>query len=219
MKAIYHEKANEGGVYRILNLVTGRFYYGSTYRFKKRYDSHKATLESSKHTNTFLLHEYRKYGSENFVFEVIEVVDGDEKRRLAVEQTYISKFYDGQKQCLNLRKDACDSRSGKKAHEPANPLTDKRCKSPSKELLAKRSAAIRKAKDNPESKERARENCKNGLWKNHSCNIAVQNLTTGEKVDIQGSLREWCLSNSLSYKAFHLMVQKKTKSSGGWTLL
>lgn len=219
MKSIFHNKSNEGGVYRIMNLVTGRFYFGSTGCFRKRYASHFTTLAANTHKNAFMLSEYRKYGAEQFVFEVIEAVEGGQKERLAAEQTYLNKFYDGQKQCMNLRKDACDSRSGKKNNEPPNRITDKRCKSPSEEVLVKRSAAIRKAKDNPESKERARQNCKNGLWKNHSANVTLMHKDTGEAVLIKSSLRQFAVDRGLSYKALHLMVQKKTKSSGGWIVI
>lgn len=216
MKAIYHEKSNEGGIYRIINLANGKSYYGSTYCFRKRYASHCATLVAGTHTNSYMMNEYRKYGADQFVFEVIEVVEGEESERLVVEQAYIDKFYDNQKQCMNLRKDVMDTRTGKKNNEPVNPLTDGRCKSPSEEVLEKRAQAIREAKSSPEAKQRARENCKNGLWKDHSANVKLKNLTTQEEVLVSGSLREFALSRGLSYKALHLMVAGKTKSSGGW---
>jgi len=216
MKAVYHEKANEGGVYRILNIVNGKVYYCSTYRFKKRFDGHFAQLEAGTHGNTYLLNEYRKYGASNFIFEVVEAVENDAKKRLAVEQTYLDKFYDNQKQCMNLRKQACDSRIGKKQRGPSNRATDGRCKSPSLEVLQKRSKGLREAMSTPEARQRARDNCKNGLWKNHSSGVTLRNILTQEEVVVKGSLREFALTRGLSYKALHLMVNGKTKSSGGW---
>lgn len=216
MKAIYHDHSNEGGVYRILNMATGKFYYGSTALFRKRFAAHKRTLEAGTHTNRYLLNEYKKHGPDNFIFEVVEVVENDTQKRLIAEQQYLDKFYDSQRQCLNLRKDVMDTRTGKKNNEPPNPLTDGRCKSPSEEVLEKRSKGIREAKSSPEAKQRARENCKNGLWKDHSANVKLKNLTTQEEVLVSGSLREFALSRGLSYKALHLMVSGKTKSSGGW---
>lgn len=218
MKYIYHEHARQGGIYRITNTANGKIYIGSTSEFKHRFMAHVNNLLANRHVNTYLQNEFNKYGEQAFEIEVLEVIL-DKPTRLLREQAFITEAF-ASGLCLNIRKDVSDTRAGKKNNEPANPLTDKRCKSPSEEVLVKRSAAIRKAKDNPESKERARQNCKNGLWKNHSCDIAVENTLTGEKVIIQGSLREWCLKNSLSYKAFHLMTQKKTKSSGGgWILI
>lgn len=216
MKTIFHDKSNLGGIYRIQNVVNGKFYYGSTVRFKGRYKAHWRTLEAGVHTNTFMLNEYRKYGGDNFVFEVIEVVDGDEKARLAVEQTYLDKHYDGQKECMNISPIAAPTRTGKKQRIAGDPLTDKRFRKPSEETLEKRAKAIRQAKSTPEAKQRAAENCKNGLWAGHSAGVDLVNLTTGEEVRVNGSLREFAMSRGLSYKALHLMVKGKTKTSGGW---
>lgn len=216
MQAIYHDKSNLGGVYRIVNLKTGKFYYGSTALFRKRFKSHKATLEAGTHTNIFMLNEYKKHGPDGFVFEVIEEVEDSLTRRLAAEQVYLDKYYDSQKECMNLRNQACDSRTGKRANEPVNRLTDKRCKSPTAVVKAKRAQASAIEKRTPEARARAAENCKNGMWAGHSAGVTLVNVATQETVEVTGSLREFALQRGLSYKALHLMVRGKTKSSGGW---
>lgn len=219
MKKIFHDASNLGGVYKILNLENGRQYFGSTSCFYKRANSHFNDLEMNRHTNTFLQNDFNKCGSDVFLFEVVEVVPGTKVDWLTKEQVFLDQFYDGQKNCYNLVKDAFDNRSGTRNKEAPDPLTDKRFKTPTEEILAKRGLAIRKAKDNPESRARARENCKNGLWKNHSANVTLVNTTTQETIQVSVSLREFALSRGLSYKALHLMTKGKTKSSQGWTVV
>ena len=218
MKPIFHGKANQGGVYKITNLKNGRIYIGSTTRFKGRYSDHFNGLENKRHANLFLQHDYTKSGSEHFLFEVIEVVE-DKEQRIKREQHFIDQFYDSQKQCYNLRKDAADSRSGTKNVLQANPLTDKRCKSPSPEIKEKRIRKLKEAyQEFPELREQCSIRAKRIRWGGYSANVTVMNKTTGEIVTINGSIREFCEKQSLSYKAFHQLVRGKIKSSGGWYL-
>jgi len=216
MKYIYHEHARLGGIYRITNTANGKVYIGSTSEFKHRFRAHVNNLLANRHVNTYLQNEFNKYGEQAFEIEALEVIQ-DKAARLLREQMLITEAV-ASGLCLNIRKDVTDTRAGKKNNEPANPLTDKRCKSPSVEVIEKRAQKIREAKNNLESKERARQNCKNGLWKNYSCNIALTHKDTREVVLIKSSLRQFAIDRGLSYKALHLMIQKKTKSSGGWML-
>ena len=43
--------------------------------FGDRWDCHKAQLRGNYHDNPHLQNSWNKYGEENFIFEVIEVVD------------------------------------------------------------------------------------------------------------------------------------------------
>lgn len=217
MKAIYQNNANGGGIYRIINLVNEKVYYGSTSRFNRRYASHKATLEAGTHVNTYLLNEYKKYGSDNFLFEVIEIINGNEKERLIIEQKYLDRFYDKQKKCFNLRSDAASSRAGVKQRKPTDHFTDGRCKSPNEETLKKRAERIREAKSSVEQKEKAREHAYR-LWKDHKADITIVHIETGEEVYVDMSLKRFAEIKGLSYKSLHLLAKGKTKSCGGWFL-
>lgn len=219
MKIVYNGYSESGGIYRIINVDNERIYIGSTSCFRKRAAAHLNNLLANSHLNKFLQNDFNKCGTDAFRFEVLEVVNGDKEQRLLREQAFIDQHYDNQKQCYNLVKLAKDNRGGTRNRNEVNRLTDKRCKSPSEETLTKRSAAIRKAKSSPEARQRARENCKNGLWKNHNANVKLKNIKTQEEVVVVGSLREFAITKGLSYKALHLMVRRKTKSSGGWILV
>lgn len=220
MNIIFRTHANEAGIYKITNAKNGRVYIGSTSRFKQRAQDHNNTLKAKTHTNTFMQNDYNLCGGEHFLFEVLEVVDGDQQARLAREQFYLDEFYDNQKSCYNLSKNAFDNRSGSKNKNPANRETDKRCQSPSAEVVEKRVEAVKAAYvNNPELKEVSRQNA-NKRW-----DAAVypeyhlKHVATGEEVVVNTSLRAWCTERGLYYKAFHLLVKGKTKTSGGWSVV
>lgn len=68
------EDLQKSGIYKILNLVTGKFYIGSTIMsILKRTDHHKALLRKNKHKNTHLQNAWNKYGEDNFQLEIIEI--------------------------------------------------------------------------------------------------------------------------------------------------
>lgn len=219
MNIIYKNKSKNAGIYRILNLQNGRMYYGSTYEFRKRFKTHINSLLASRHENTFLQNDFHKCGKQNFIIEVIEVVEGTKEERLLIEQKYLDQYYDYQKQCYNLRRYASDSREGRKNIKTADPLTDKRLQIPSQDLLKKRGDAIRQAFiDNPQMRLEAAERARKGKWKDYSANITLINPKTNEEVFITTSLRQFAIDNNLSYKSLHLLTRKKTKSCGGWKL-
>lgn len=214
MKIDYKNSSNNNGIYKITNIINGRVYYGSTIRFKKRFASHLNALEGNRHSNMFLQNDFNKCGREAFLLEVIEIVH-EPSSLLVREQHYLDQYYDNQKQCYNLRKDACDSRAGKKQKNVSDALKDKRCKSPSDEVLKKRTQAIREAKKTPEQKEKAKQHAKN-LWKDHKADITLVHMETGEEVYVDKPLKTFAEERGLSYKSLHLLTKGKTKSCGGW---
>jgi group I intron endonuclease len=67
-----------GGIYRIRNLVNGKFYIGSAVNLHRRWLNHLSTLRHSTHANSYLQHAWNKYGSSSFIFEVVERVDNQD---------------------------------------------------------------------------------------------------------------------------------------------
>lgn len=76
------------GIYKIVNLQTGKYYVGSTKDFKKRKQTHFSGLKNNYHPNKHLQNAYNKYGIDNFKFEIIECVQ--EELLLDIEQSYIN---------------------------------------------------------------------------------------------------------------------------------
>lgn len=61
------------GIYRIDNVVNGKFYIGSSVSFKNRWNSHISALRRDDHPNSHLQRAFNKYSEENFKFSIVEV--------------------------------------------------------------------------------------------------------------------------------------------------
>ena len=208
--------SNDGGIYKIVNKENNRIYYGSTSRFKKRFKEHKNNLEMNRHTNTFLQNDFNKCGTSAFLIEIVEVVNGEKKERLNREQAYIDQVYDYQKNCYNLKKDVLDTRESRKNIKPSDRENDLRCKPHTEEHKQKQSVSLKETWQQQEYREISRQNAHKQWQEQSQNNITVTNKETGEKVIINGSVRQFCLDQGLSYKAFHQLIKGKLKSSGGW---
>lgn len=68
-----------GCIYKITNLVNGKFYIGSTtQKLRRRKSAHLAKLRHNKHYNPPLQSSWNKYGEENFEFVEIETIIFDD---------------------------------------------------------------------------------------------------------------------------------------------
>lgn len=77
-------------IYQILNLVNGKFYIGHSQDYDMRWFEHERRLRKNRHENQHLQSAYNKYGSENFEFIVIELVEIQEI--LIKEQYWITSL-------------------------------------------------------------------------------------------------------------------------------
>jgi len=66
------------GIYRILNLINNKYYIGSSKNITKRIREHKRLLRKGEHENKHLQSAWNKYGEQNFVFEIIQIISSDE---------------------------------------------------------------------------------------------------------------------------------------------
>lgn len=81
----------KSGIYKIINIVNGKFYIGSSEHLDIRKKEHFRELNLNKHANKKLQNSYNKYGKENFKFEIIEYVE-DVNTLLKVEQKWLDKL-------------------------------------------------------------------------------------------------------------------------------
>ena len=81
------------GVYYIQNLVTNKFYIGSSADVYSRIKSHLNMLQRGVHSNIHLQRSYNKHGQDKFAWGVCEEVF-DIDQLLAVEQTWIDVMGD-----------------------------------------------------------------------------------------------------------------------------
>lgn len=81
------------GIYKITNIVNNKVYIGCSKNIKQRWISHKSEAFNEKHIQyNYSIHKaFRKYGLENFLFEIIEEIL-DEKEMFEKEKYWI-KYY------------------------------------------------------------------------------------------------------------------------------
>lgn len=81
------------GVYSIINKSTAKMYVGSSFDIYGRWVQHMNELEKGEHHSAKLQNSYNKHGKEVFVFNIIEIVDTDDRNVLfGREQYYIDKY-------------------------------------------------------------------------------------------------------------------------------
>lgn len=82
----------EKGIYSITNKINNKKYIGSTAKsFKIRFIQHKSKLNTGKHHCRHLQNAYNKYGSDNFIFKIEEIIT-DYSIIREVEKLYILKY-------------------------------------------------------------------------------------------------------------------------------
>jgi len=69
---------NASGIYKIVCVVTGRFYVGSAVKLGQRRYRHFNELRRNAHHNITLQRAFNKYGEESFTFEIIELVSPED---------------------------------------------------------------------------------------------------------------------------------------------
>lgn len=97
---------NCGGIYQWRQLSTGRKYIGSTVNFEVRKGEHLRYLNGNYHNNLHLLNAWKKYGADDFVFEILEVIE-DRSALLDREQWYLDSVIDWSSDFNKARVAAC----------------------------------------------------------------------------------------------------------------
>lgn len=86
------EMLNKKGIYSITNINNNKKYIGSTAKsFKSRLTQHLSKLRLNKHHCIHLQYAWNKYGEDNFIFTVEEIIDNIDNI-LDKEAEYIAKY-------------------------------------------------------------------------------------------------------------------------------
>lgn len=90
------------GIYIIKCLSNGKIYVGSAVDLMNRKSQHFYRLRKNKHGNSHLQNAYNKYGEQNFIFEIIKIVEKVEDL-ISIEQKSIDDF-SNENELFNIRK-------------------------------------------------------------------------------------------------------------------
>lgn len=88
------EKEIIKGIYVITNKINNKKYIGKSSDIKKRWEYHKQKYESTREWNKTLYKAFRKYGVQNFSFEIIEVLDINYNERCNEREKFWISYYD-----------------------------------------------------------------------------------------------------------------------------
>jgi group I intron endonuclease len=102
-------------IYRITNMINGKYYVGSAESFERRKWQHTYDLKRGAHKNPRLQAAWNKYGADVFVFEVLETVPEGEST-FSWENKWLHKCV-GQPDCYNVNTDAFVPRLGVRLSE------------------------------------------------------------------------------------------------------
>jgi len=97
-------------IYKIINLTNGKFYIGSTNNAKNRFRTHRRLLNKNTHHCPHLQSAWNKYGEDNFIFKVVELI-ADFTQLAKLEQEWLDEFH-GTTQCYNYAKFTDNSNRG-----------------------------------------------------------------------------------------------------------
>jgi group I intron endonuclease len=86
-------------IYKIRNVVNGKFYVGSTTDTRERFRNHRKMLRGNKHHCRHLQASWNKHGEDCFKFEVQEVIE-DAARLWEAEERWLAEHF-GKDYCYN----------------------------------------------------------------------------------------------------------------------
>lgn len=112
----------QAGVYKITNIHSGKFYYGSSDNLNRREQAHFRLLERNAHENKHLQASFNLHGRESFRFEIVGIVfasEADLDQKLAnLEQVFLDRF-SRDPLCFNLSQDVFAPMRGRRHTEEA----------------------------------------------------------------------------------------------------
>jgi group I intron endonuclease len=88
------------GIYKLMNVISNKFYVGSAVDLKRRRARHFSELRTGKHNNRHLQAAWNKHGESAFIFVVVEEVP-DNGDLLAAENRWL-KDHVGKDYCYNI---------------------------------------------------------------------------------------------------------------------
>ena len=91
----YKERRKPAGVFQVKNTANGKVLLGSSLNLEGSLNKHKFMLSIGQHRNKAMQEDWREYGPDKFVFEILEVVkvEDDENINLGDELTLLEQIW------------------------------------------------------------------------------------------------------------------------------
>jgi group I intron endonuclease len=216
------EDLSKTGIYCITQKSTGRRYIGSTsVGFYQRWKRHLKELKRLKHHSLFLQRAWDKYGSEDFVFEIIEtheiLTDKNNQGLLDLEQHYLNTF----KPEFNVSPSAHNRKGVKASKETRIKISSARkrqAKRPCSEETKKKISESNKGKHCASIETRRKmSDAKKGLSV-RAINTYFLTPPNGATITVN-NLKEFCKENNLNYQNLFAVVRGTRKTSQGWKII
>jgi len=77
------------GVYRISNILSGRYYIGYSTNINRRFTVHRSKLKQNCHDNIFLQRAYNLDGEDKFIYDKIHICESEEQAK-EIELQYLT---------------------------------------------------------------------------------------------------------------------------------
>ncbi len=81
---------SKSGIYQIRCLVNGKVYIGSAVNIQERWKNHRSVLKRRMHHSSYLQNSWNKYGADQFVFEVLQLV-AEKTDLIHIEQEWLDR--------------------------------------------------------------------------------------------------------------------------------
>ena len=78
------------GIYKIVNKLNHKTYYGSSVYCENRWNTHKWKLSRNSHGNPYLQNAWNKYGADAFKFEIVKEIPTEQL--VDIEQQYLNSI-------------------------------------------------------------------------------------------------------------------------------
>ena len=175
LQKIKHERNLNimGIIYKFTNQINNKSYIGQTINPQQRYSSHKSAINNKNHTEYYTpLHEaFRKYGFENFTYEILAKDIENIDILNILEEYYIQYFNSYGNHGYN------QDLGGKNAEKPKSEITKEKLRWSHANLTKDEVIELRLAYQNQESPKKIYEQ----KYKNRITYQAFYNIWTGKR--------------------------------------
>jgi group I intron endonuclease len=125
----------QGGIYKIVNKLNGKYYVGRTKNFKKRWYDHRKRLRKNCHINSHLQRAWNKDGEHSFEFVITEIIDVTICHK-ETEQKYIDQLIEDRKNGIDNSYNISESSDGPTLFGNKNGMFGRKHSNESKNLMS-----------------------------------------------------------------------------------